>query len=119
LFEDSGGKFTTKIITRGGQQIRRPEGTPTPCAMCPKKSPKEAHNYELTTRNIKAVQFYRITQAMHGRNIVGRMRRDTVMQRVLATIDVIMKQHERREMAEGIGTAIMPFIPLGLMGAKR
>jgi hypothetical protein len=91
-------------VLQGGERVKqrgsgadqpRPAGSRPPCHACPKKSPREAHRYELNMKNIRAVQLYYRTRAMCGRNLSDREAGDPVLARNMAIIDQIVRHHER------------------------
>jgi hypothetical protein len=94
---------TGKPVTRGdGEKQPRPQGAPLPCRLCPKKSPQEAHKYELSRKNVKALRLYLEMRATQGRCIPKRLARDGMFRRVMATIDQVMRSVEREQNAEAI-----------------
>lgn len=91
-YDDSG-----KIAERRGKPLKRIG--PTPCGQCPKKSPEQAHEYELSSRNLQAVEFYYLTRAMNGLNLSDELKRDAIVQRNISIIDRIVKPHEAEQAA--------------------
>lgn len=76
-----------KILTRGGKRV--PRGTtPPPCHACPKKSPEQAKDYELTQRNIRMYEMYLKSQATGGM-CLGDLAHDPIIQRDFAIIHQI------------------------------
>lgn len=96
-----------KIHTRGGKPV--PRSGPTPCRTCPKKSPEEAHQYELSVKNKQALQFYYTTRAMSGANLTDEMRRDAIIQRNMCLIDQILRPLEAEKATESIIAPLLSF----------
>jgi hypothetical protein len=101
------GKWTTKIVGRGGVEFARPKdpktGQPkTPCEYCPKKSPEEAPKFELSAKNEAAYQLYRRLKATRWTTVTPAMKRDEVFQRNVEIIDALVSAQERMA---GIGAA--------------
>lgn len=88
-----------KILSRGGKRVAR-GSTPPPCHQCPKKSPEQAHEYELSERNIKMYEMYLKSQATSGL-CLGDLASDPMVQRDFAVIHNISTtiQNNRFEMA--------------------
>jgi hypothetical protein len=100
-FDDdpANGKWTTKIINRGGRDFERPKDPKTkqpmtPCGQCPKRSPEEAGRLELSEKNQQAYQCYRRFRALKGANITPAMKRDEVFGQNMELIDTIVRAHE-------------------------
>lgn len=66
----------------------------TPCSQCPKKSPAEAHKYQLNERNQQAVRFYRRVRATCGTAMPERAKEDSVTLAVMEVIDEAMRAYE-------------------------
>lgn len=73
---------------RGGKRVER-GNTPPPCSQCPKKSPEQAHQYELSERNIKVYEMYLKSQATGGM-CLGELAHDPIVQRDFAIIHQIV-----------------------------
>lgn len=88
-----------KIMTRGGKRVERGT-TPPPCHACPKRSPDEAKQFELTDRNIKVYEMYLKSQATGGM-CLGELAHDAEAQRDFAIIHQIVTsiRDSRMEMA--------------------
>lgn len=88
-----------KILTRGGKRVAR-GSTPPPCHQCPKKSPEQARDYELTERNIRMYEMYLKSQATGGM-CLGELAHDPMVQRDFAIIHNIVTaiRENRMEMA--------------------
>jgi hypothetical protein len=91
-----------RIHERGGKPMLRPSSSATPCQTCPKKSPQEAHRYELNDRSRLALEVYRQVKASHGACLSDRERRDPILLRNLAIIDRLITRSERREIYRGV-----------------
>jgi hypothetical protein len=95
---------TGKIATRGRGKDERPVprvGLP-PCGLCPKKSPEEAKQLELSPRNYQALAYYRQVVATGGH-----VPMDAVTARNCGLIDPIIRQHETRVAMEAV---VMPLM---------
>lgn len=96
-------------MTRGGCKLARPKGTPTPCHLCPKKSPEEASNYELSVRNQKALEFY-LRMKSNPNLLRGRFKHDRIIQRNNTEFDRYFKLYDNSNLAELIAAKIAPFL---------
>jgi len=76
--------------TRGGRPIPRPAGTPTPCHQCPKGSPEEAKDRELSDKNARAWWYYRQARAPLGQQLPA----DAIVHRNHAIIDQVVRDAE-------------------------
>lgn len=103
-----------KIAERDGRPLKRIGKAP--CHTCPKKSPEQAHLYELSDRNKLAVEFYFTTRAMSGLNLTDDMRQDAIVQRNLAIIDRIIRPYEAERSAL---VAIAPLINSAAAAPRR
>ena len=101
-----------KIVKHRGKDQRRPPNTKTPCRTCPKKSPDEAHQYELSPKNEKAVQFYFATRAMSGANLTDELKQDAIVQRNLSIIDRIIRQHEQESAVAAVMNPLIAHLML-------
>lgn len=104
---------------QGKKQISRGKPVPMgkakpPCRMCPKKSPEEAHQYELSRKNALTVQMYYTTRAMNGTNLSDEARQDSRLQSNLAIVDRIIRPHE----AEQATSAAMALMMAGREGKR-
>lgn len=123
-FDDdpANGKWTTKIINRGGRDFERPKDPKTkqpmtPCGQCPKRSPEEAGRFELSEKNQQAYQCYRRFRALKGANITPAMKRDEVFGQNMELIDTIVRAHEATVAAGGAG--VLAGVSGGSMGAAK
>jgi len=91
---------------RGGKDVLRPKGSETPCHECPKKSPEEAHEYELSLKNMKAVQFHSVSKACGFRNLTPDMANDPIVQKNFTIIEGIEKHFDREQLAKSIGSVL-------------
>ena len=97
---------TGKKVLRGGKEVKRPKGTLPPCHSCPKKSPEEAHEYELSDRNVLAYRLWLYSKALNFRNIKGRWLEDHWIQKNFAAIADEVEHHKMKQMAAEIGYTI-------------
>jgi len=91
---------------RGGKDVPRHPTVPTPCDSCPKKSPEEAHEYELSLKNMKAVQFHSISKACGFRNLTPELANDSIIQRNFTIIEGIEEHFERERLAKSIASVL-------------
>ena len=87
-----------QIEIHRGKKLRRIGKTP--CHRCPKKSPDQAHEYELSPANQKAVDFYYTTRGMNWTNLTESMRSDPIVQRNMHIIDRLIRPMESESSAE-------------------
>ena len=92
-------KFQNKIQERRGHKFKRPPHVQPPCravtpSPCPKGCPEREHESVLSDKNRQAVEFYKRTKAMYGKNLTDEMASDEVLQRNMAVINDLMKAHE-------------------------
>lgn len=90
-----------KKTLRRGLPVLRPANVPTPCSSCPKKSPAEAPQYELSFKNSQAVNLYYQTRAMSAGNLTSRQRFDPLLAKNMALIDRIIRPIEAQQAALG------------------
>ena len=75
-----------EIAKRLGKKIPRGE-VPTPCKRCPKKSPEEAHEYELNERSCELIDLYWQTKAIAVKVDEGTGRYLGVVAKILKDFD--------------------------------
>lgn len=102
VFDERGEK-----ATRGGQPIRRPPGASPPCKACPKKSPREAHRYELSPRNLRLVSCFM------RRRATGDIPMDEATRERFSVIDAIVRRNERTSLARSIAAELLPLLVKG------
>jgi len=108
---DSEGKrwvFSTQIVSRRDGPVLRGEYK-TPCQQpnrppCPKISPERAAEFELSPKNLQAIEHYRVTQACCGANLTERERTDEVTQRNLS---IIHQLHEAHKQTQSLKAAVV------------
>jgi hypothetical protein len=84
-----------RVVTRAGQPVRRPHGSPTPCWKCPKQSPAVAAGCERDLpRTSRLLDLYFRVRATFGRCLSDREAADPLTARNLAIIDAIVRQWE-------------------------
>lgn len=86
---------TGKRQERGGQPVPRPAKITPPCWECPKESPEQAHEHELSEKNKAAYRFAQEVRATHGQCLVGAWRTDGIVRRNLRLIQEIIDGFER------------------------
>lgn len=90
---------TGKVETywNGEEHVPQPRPGPPPCQLgkeCPKVSPEREHEFVLSERNERMLQFYQTARATGGRSL-GPI--DSLTGRAFRLIDSIVRQHERSE----------------------
>ena len=91
-------------IVRGPNKDFVPRGkSPTPCWSCPKGSPAEAPQHELSTRNRLAYRYYLQARAPLGERLPA----DTITHRVLATIDRLVRASEAGRAASSLAESLL------------
>ena len=88
---------TGERMKRGGKDVPRPKGIPTPCSTCPKKSPQEARHYELSAKNWQALEMYLQTQATFGLSLPKRVAQDPIVRKNMGIIGWVFSQHQRNQ----------------------
>lgn len=88
----------------------------TPCRTCPKKSPQEAHLYELSPKNERAVEFYYTTRAMRGVNLTDAQKQDAILQQNMGIIERIIQAYEQEQQAAGAVSSVSS--ALSALGGK-
>lgn len=86
-----------KRSQRGGQDVPRPPGTPTPCRVCPKQSPENAERLKLTRWNQLTLARYNESLATGGQCLRKSERRDRWQARLFAVIATELKEFDRTE----------------------
>lgn len=104
LYHDKGAGQFGKRVERGGKAVKRPKGTPTPCAWCPKIPPGErpvpANAVELSDKSTAAYAHYLECRA------VGDFPRDAIVLRNAGLIRHAEDAAERVERAQ-VGFAVL------------
>ena len=93
---------------RDGQPMKRPVNSRTPCRTCPKKSPAEAHQYELSDKNHKAVQLYFSVRG--GVELCDDLKHDAIVARNMGIIDRIIRQHEQQQAAQSVLNPLLSYL---------
>lgn len=89
-----------KRAQRAGQDVPRPPGTPTPCKICPKKSPENAKTLILTPRSRATLQRFYEQQATFGACLTEEERRDSWLMYLFGLIGKELRQFDRHEQIE-------------------
>jgi len=98
LFDDSHQK-----LSRLGQPIARPPGSPTPCWKCPKQNPEHARTLERDFEKISlAVERYFRTRGTSGGCLTAAERSDSLVARAAAIIDSLVRCAELDHVARGV-----------------
>lgn len=100
--------------TREERPYIRPAGVPSPCESCPKKSPEEARQLNLSPKNRKTLWLYLEVRATFAACLTPIMRRDRLLRRNLAIVDSVYRDFERHE----AGRASAHQAALLMLGAK-
>lgn len=95
---------------RKGEDQLRIAGPP-PCQCCPKKSPNEAHQYELSDKNMRTLNVY--YQHRGANNLSLRQRADGMLARNLAVVDRLVRAHEL-ETSLSNALATTPIMAIGV-----
>ncbi len=84
-----------RVVTRLGQPIRRPPGSPTPCWQCPKQSPDRATGCERDLERIqRTLRLYFDVRATAGRVLTEREAADPLLARNLSMVDMLVRRWE-------------------------
>lgn len=91
-----------RLVIRGGEAIRRPAGSSTPCWQCPKRSPREAQGYERDLDRIsRTLDLYFRVRATSGRCLGDREAADPLLSRHLTIIDTLVRRRNQTQRAVG------------------
>ena len=93
---DAAGRVTPERLQHAGQDWLRPTGVPPPCGKCPKRSPQQAHEHELSPKNRRTLELYFRVRATFGTCLTERMRRDALLASNLALVDCVVRRWERK-----------------------
>lgn len=80
---------------RNGQKVPRGR-IPPPCKVCPKESPENAWQHELTEKNVQAVMHWKQHRAMAFNGMADEEKTDPIIQRNFGIIDDEFRRHERQ-----------------------
>jgi hypothetical protein len=89
-----------KRAQRSGADVPRPPGTPTPCKICPKKSPEHAKTLILTARSRATLQRFYEQQATFGACLTDEEKADAWLMYLFGLIGKEMRQFDRHEQVE-------------------
>lgn len=73
---------------------------PPPCWKCPKKSPEEAHRYELSKGNLELYNLYCKVKATSGACLTEEQKSSEWLSSRLAIIDTIVEQDKDERLAK-------------------
>lgn len=91
-----------RFAERGGKRVDRPAGTPTPCKMCPKKSPQLAAEVKLTNRSERTLARYYESLATGGRCLSKAERGSQWLMRLFAAIAEELREFDRGEQVRNL-----------------
>ena len=77
---------------------------------CPKVSPEEAYQYELTDANWKTLRLYRQLRAAGFQFMSAAERRDTILRRHFGILDEIFRNYDRKEHAKDVANELLPIL---------
>jgi len=82
---------TGRVKKCGGGRMDQPRVVPPPCDRCPKISPAHEHEFVLSDKNRRALEFYREVRATCGRRLTEEMLADRTLVQNLTLIDSIVR----------------------------
>ncbi len=80
-----------------GQPAARPAGAALPCWDCPKRSPREAHQYELSAKNNRTLALWYEEHGVGWACLTDAMKEDRIFRRNMALITQVMDAHREAE----------------------
>lgn len=111
LFNENG-----TFVERGGKRIRRPPNTRLPCGTCPKKSPAEAHRYELTAKNRRAFQWCLEQLAVGG--VPAELQTDPIVRRNMRVVKELLNKRDRMAQIQGSAESIAALFSGAVRGRR-
>jgi hypothetical protein len=81
---------------------------PTPCSVCPKKSPEQAKEMMLTDQNWKVYDHYLQAKSV---GMTDAERADPIVRRNFAVLDVLVKASHERELAVNLARELKKILP--------
>lgn len=111
IYDDEGNQSTY-----GGEPIRRPPGTPTPCGTCPKESPERAAELELSPKNWKTLALFLRHRATGFRHLEGA---DAVLLDNFRALSAIFRQHEEERRERGLTEAMQLAVQMAVAASVR
>lgn len=82
-------------LMRNGKKVPRGRTLP-PCPTCPKKSPAESHEFELSRSNRQAVAHFLRHRAMNFQALTEAEKLDPIVQENFVIIDDEFRRHEKQ-----------------------
>jgi len=83
-------------VLRLGEPVARPQGAPTPCWRCPKKSPEHARPVERALPKItRTINLYFQVRGTAGQCLSPAERNDRIIRRNLGIVEVLVTRAER------------------------
>ena len=95
---------------KAGHKQSRPAGLSPPCYECPKKSPQEAHKFELKERDLRAVKLYFRARAVGWRGVPESLASEPLFGRVMSIIDRTVRAHEQERASSLLALQFLPFV---------
>ena len=79
-----------------------PRTGPPPCWSCPKKSPEQAHEFELSKQGLELYNLYRKVKATSGACLSEEQRSSVILAERLALIDTIVEADKTLKLAKQV-----------------
>lgn len=98
---DAAGRVMPRRLQYAGADWLRPASVPPPCGKCPKRSPKEARLFEISSKNRRTVELYFRVRATGGGCLTEQMRGDALLAANLALVDCVVRRWERSVQGSG------------------
>jgi hypothetical protein len=89
---DAAGRVLPQRHQHGGEDWLRPANVSPPCGKCPKRSPQEAPQHELSNKNRRTAELYFRVRATFGACLSERMRADALLAANLALVDCVVRR---------------------------
>lgn len=105
---------TRERVKRGGRDVARPKNVPTPCHQCPKQSPEQASQHELTAANHRTYETYLEVQATSGASLTGEQRRAGVLLRRLAIVHRVVREVETQNLLRAVAVGNVQRLTTGV-----
>lgn len=87
-------------VYRLGKKVARVG--PPPCWSCPKKSPEQAHEFELSKQGFELYNLYRKVKATSGACLTDEQRSSSILAGRLALIDTIVEADKAANLAKQV-----------------
>ena len=99
-----------KTYAQGTRDRLRPANTPPPCHKCPKQSPQQSHEHELSAKNWRTLSLYQQVRASRGACLTDAMKNDGLLMKNLATIDALFRRWEREQQASAVAFEVVRLV---------